>query len=169
MIDVIPEPDLYPGNGAASLVRRGAPEARLFWFRRMTSDDELFVNEVLMINSAGDVTVGVMCSADLSGDITVGVASSTDLAGDITNGVASLADLAGVVTIGVADHTGVVAIGTAFMEECGESDVLLSDYVSEYEDFIYVGRFLMFIMKTVQAIVCRIVSLLESSPPLWHP
>ena len=27
---------------------------------------------------------------------------------------------------------GVVATGVAFMEKCGEGDVLLSDYVSEY-------------------------------------
>ena len=58
-------------------------------------------------------------SADFAGDVTIGVAFSA--AGDVTVGVASSADPAGV-----------VATGVAFMEKCGEGDVLLGDYVSEY-------------------------------------
>ena len=55
------------------------------------SEDELFANEVVVINPAGDVTVGVMSSADLAGDVTVGVASSADLAEDVAVGMASSA------------------------------------------------------------------------------
>ena len=58
------------------------------------------------------------------------LASSADIAGDVTIGVVSLADPADVVAAGVAST-----------EECGEGDVLLGDYVSEYEDFSYVGRY----------------------------
>ena len=69
-------------------------------------------------------------SADLAGDVTVGVASSADLAGDMTVGVTSSADPAGVVTAGVAS-----------MEECGDSVVIPSARVCDYDDYLYDGQY----------------------------
>ena len=84
---------------------------------------------------AGVVTISVASSADLAEAVSIGVTSSADLAGVVTVGVVSLADLAGDVAVGVASSADHAGVSVAFMEECGESNVLLSDYVSEYEDF----------------------------------
>ena len=68
------------------------------------------------------------------------MASSADLAEVVTVGVASSADLAEVITVGVApsaDHDGDVTAGVTSMEECGERDVVLSDYVDNYDDYHY--------------------------------
>ena len=56
----------------------------------------------LIVDLAGDVSVGVALSADLAEVATVGEASSTDLAEVVTVGVESSADLAEVVTVGGA-------------------------------------------------------------------
>ena len=81
-------------------------------------------------NLAGDVTIGVATLADLAGVITVSVASSADLAGDVTVGVTSSANPASVVTVGVAS-----------MEECGDSVVIPSDCVCDYDDYVYDGQY----------------------------
>ena len=120
-----------------------------------------------MPDLAGDVTVGTSSPADLAGDITVGVSSPADLAGGVTVGVApsadiaevassadlaevassadvadvaSLADLAGNITIGVtslADPAGVVTTGVAFREKFGDSAMVSSGSVCDYDDYFY--------------------------------
>ena len=115
--------------------------------RQMTSEDDLSADEVVManpkscdtfvggptstapkiagltVNLAGDVTVGVVSSADHAEAITVSVASSADLPGDVTAGVASSADLAEVVTVGAAssvDFAGDVTAGVASLADLAE-------------------------------------------------
>ena len=96
-----------------------------------------------------------MSSVDLSGDVTVGVTSPADPVSVVTAGmasrdcvcdydgiaeVASSADLAGDDTVGVtssADPASVVTTGVAFREECGDSVVIPSDCVCDYDDYFY--------------------------------
>ena len=101
----------------------------------------------LIVDLAGDVTVGVSSLAELAGDFTVGVSSPADLAGSVNVGVApsavaevaSSADLSGDVTVGVtslADPVSVATAGVAFREECGDSVMVPSGSVCDYDDFL---------------------------------
>ena len=110
------------------------------------------------MSSPADLAVGMSSPTDLAGDITVGVASSADPASVVTAGVAfraecgdnvvfptdcvgvcnmiaevaPSADLARDVTVGVAslaDAVGVVTVGVAFEERCGDNVVIPSDSV----------------------------------------
>ena len=74
---------------------------------------------------AGNAIAEVASSADLAE-----VASSADLAGDVTVGVTSLADPVSVVTTGVA-----------FREECGDSVMVLSGSVCDYDEYLYDGHY----------------------------
>ena len=106
----------------------------------------------------------VASSADLVGYVTVGVTSLADPASVVTTGVAfreecgnsvvissdyvchydeiaemaSSADLAGNVIVGVtslADPDSVVTTGVTFREECGDSVMVPSDSVCDYDDY----------------------------------
>ena len=58
--------------------------------------------------------------------------------------VAPSADLAGNVTVGVtssADPVSVATAGVAFRENCGDSDVIPSDSVCDYDDYFYDGHY----------------------------
>ena len=70
----------------------------------------------LIVDLAGDVTVGVSSPAELAGDVTVGVSSPANLAGYVTVCVSFPADLAGDVTVGVsfpAEIAGDVTVGVS--------------------------------------------------------
>ena len=125
IIDMIPEPVDSPVpaslTGANSSTNKTPP---LVW--QLVSEDDLSLEEVLVadinfcnsvvggptstflkntgliVDLAGDVTVGVSSPVELAGDVTAGVSSPADLAVDVTVGVSSPADLAGGVTIRVA-------------------------------------------------------------------
>ena len=107
---LVPEPVNIPvptGFAGVKKSTRNAPPL----VRQMTSEDDLSVDEEVVADSKfHDTVVGGPTSmirkiakliVDLAGDVTVGVASSTDLDEVVTIGVASLADLAGVITAGV--------------------------------------------------------------------
>ena len=81
----------------------------------------------MIVDLAGDVTVGVSSLADPAGDVTVGVSSLADLAGDVTVGVSSPADLAGGDTIGVAPSA--------------VAEVACSADVFDYDDYFYDGHY----------------------------
>ena len=51
-------------------------------------------NTGLILELAGDVTVGVSTPADLAGDVTICVSAPADLAGGVTVGVSTPVDLA---------------------------------------------------------------------------
>ena len=144
MIDVIPELD--PGTGSRMRISApdhvptgsvGAPEGTggtLPLVRRMTSEDELFADHMIVIVNAGDITVGVASSADLAGVITVGVTSSADLAGDVTVGVASSAALAGDVTVGVASLAALAGDVTVSVASSADLDAGVADGVTFLAD-----------------------------------
>ena len=121
-------------------------------------------------NLTNNITIGVASSSNLAGDVTIGVTSSADRASVVTVGVAyreecgdnvvfptdcvcacveiaelaPSADLAGNVTIGVtssADPAGVVTIGVAIREKCGDSFVIRSDSVCDYDYYLYDGQY----------------------------
>ena len=57
----------------------------------MMSEDELFTDQMIVIDNAGDVTIGVASSANLAGDVADVVTFLADLAGVVTANVTSAA------------------------------------------------------------------------------
>ena len=106
----------------------------------------------------------VASSADLGGDVTAGVASlaiakvasSADIDEVVSSAIAEVAssaelaevassvEFAGDVTVGVmslADSASVVTTGVAFQEECGDSVMIPSGSVCDYDDYFYDGHY----------------------------
>ena len=109
MIDVIPEPVNSPvPAGLANSSTNNTPPL----VRQLELDDDFSLEEVVLadFNFCNSVVGGPTSMllksngliVDLAGDVTVGVSSLAELAGDVTVGVSSPADLAGNVTVGVS-------------------------------------------------------------------